>query len=456
MTVRGDGGADERLPPEIAARLLRALDRAPSTVVSFVDAQLRTRWMSRSAAWVMDTDPDDRMGRASLERVHPDDAERLLHGLSQLRAAARAGGSPAMDVIEPLRYRKLRSDGTWITMEGQVLNLLDDPEVEGVVIVSRPLGGEAEGVGHVLDLLVADAPLPSVLAACARLVPDYLGSGAVVGLVDGAPVVGAVEGSPAARLIADERWWRPAVADGEARGSADFADYPSDLAQVARAEGFRSAWAIPLTNGTGGDVMGCIVVWVSIDVERNIGTDHGLRQAARLASLVIGEQRRHHLLRREAVTDPLTGVGNRSALRRRLDAAPDPVTVALLDLDDFKSVNDSFGHQTGDAVLGVVAQRIARAVREDDLVVRFGGDEFAIVFADGTSSAGAMRSVDRAVHAVRRPISCTPDRIVSVGASAGVASGRPAEVVRLADAALYEAKRARRPTPPVPPTPAEL
>ncbi len=59
-----------------------------------------------------------------------------------------------------------------------------------------------------MDLLVGDAPLPQVLTACSRLVPDYLGSAAVVALIDGDPVVGAVDGTPAARLVIDDRWWR--------------------------------------------------------------------------------------------------------------------------------------------------------------------------------------------------------------------------------------------------------
>jgi diguanylate cyclase (GGDEF)-like protein len=447
MTLYAADDAGLDMPSDVAGRLLRALDRAPSTVVSFVDADLTTRWLSRSAAWVMDTDPTDRAGRGSLERVHPDDADRLLHALAQVRAASR--DDAPMAVIEPLRYRKLRADGTWIAMEAQVLNLLDDPEVEGLVFVSRPVGGEAEDVGHVIDLLVADAPLPDVLAACAGLVPDYLGSAAIVALVDGSPVFGAVEGSPAAGLVGDARWWRPVLDDGRVLEPGDFSGFPGDLAERARAEGFRSAWVIPLPDASTGESMGCIAVWVSIAVERNIAIDHTLRQTARLASLVIGEQRRHHVLRREAVTDPLTAVGNRSALRRRLEAAPGEVTVAVLDLDDFKPVNDTYGHQAGDVVLRVVAERLVDAVREDDLVVRLGGDEFAIVFADGTSGAGATHSVDRVMRTIRQPIDCDRGLVVSVAASVGLATGRPPEVMRRADAGLYEAKRDRRGAPAV-------
>src|SRR5262249_31937546 len=153
-----------------------------------------------------------------------------------------------------------------------------------------------------------------------------------------------------------------------------------------------------------GQVMGCVMVWIGVPAEYNLGTEHGLRQTMRLASLVLGEHRRQRSLRREAATDPLTGVGNRSALRERLDAAPDEVAIALVDLDDFKPVNDPHGHDVGDAVLQVVADRLVAAVRTDDLVVRFGGDEFAVVFAEGTTVEGVAATTDWLLAAIARPI----------------------------------------------------
>jgi len=430
------------IPPDVAARLLRALDRAPNTVVSLIGPDLTTRWISRSADWVIDTDPGTRVGRESLERVHPDDVPKLLHGLAQLRAAAREG-RPSPEIIEPLRYRKRRRDGTWITMEAIVHNLLDDPEVNGLVLMSRPTGGVLDRVTHVVDLLVAEAPLPDVLAACARIVPDFLGDAAVVAVVDGGPVVGVDPRAPAAALIADERWWRPALADGRERTSAGFAGFPADMAAAAQAHGYASAWVMPLSDAGSRAVVGCVVVWVSSRIEHNVGTEHSLRQATRLASMVLGEQRRHRTLRRQAATDPLTGAGNRTALRQRLDTAGGKVTVALVDLDDFKPVNDTYGHDTGDEVLRVVAERLMGTVREGDLVARFGGDEFAVVFAEGTTVEGATPSVERILAAVAEPVHCERG-VVSVSASAGLASGLAGEVVQLADAALYEVKHAKR------------
>jgi diguanylate cyclase (GGDEF)-like protein len=440
------------VPPDVAVRLLRALDRAPSTFATLIDADMRSKWLSHSATWVTGTDPVSRPGRHSLERIHPDDVERIVHGLNQLRAATPADGTGA-PVLEPLRYRIRRPDDTWLTVEALVQNLLDDPVVRGFLVIGRPVGGVLDGVGQVVDLLTQDAPLPDVLAACAEIVPGYLGAAAVVGLLGdpavrgvGAPaaVVGVPEGSPVAEFATDERWWRPALVTGEPRVATDFVGYPEEMVAPARAAGFRSAWALPLTDTSTGEAMGCVMVWARVSVEPNIGTEQGLSQTSRLATLVLGEQRRHAALRREAMTDPLTGLGNRAAFRRRLDMAPGPVTVALIDLDGFKPVNDTHGHDVGDYVLEAVANRLLATVREDDCVVRFGGDEFAVVFADDLPYVAIERSAERLRQAVESPIVLSPDLTVAVGVSIGVATAPAREVVPLADDALYQVKRQKR------------
>ena len=147
---------------------------------------------------------------------------------------------------------------------------------------------------------------------------------------------------------------------------------------------------------------------------------------------------------RAAATDPLTGIGNRAALHRRIDGANVLVTLAIIDLDDFKPTNDVHGHDTGDAVLQIVAQRLVGSVRDGDLVARFGGDEFAVVFAEATSTDDLALRAQRLIDAIKVPDGPT----VTIGASIGVATELPDQVLKAADAELYRAKQAKHPATP--------
>ncbi|WP_267896011.1 GGDEF domain-containing protein [Paracidovorax avenae] len=124
-------------------------------------------------------------------------------------------------------------------------------------------------------------------------------------------------------------------------------------------------------------------------------------------------------LREEADCDPLTGLLNRRALEDRFAKFLDsPLTVIAFDLDDFKPVNDTHGHQAGDEVLSVTAKRLLRECRDDDLVARVGGDEFVVVLT-GVSGAEAARSVcTRLQNALCEPIQWR-SATVRVGVSLG-------------------------------------
>ena len=112
------------------------------------------------------------------------------------------------------------------------------------------------------------------------------------------------------------------------------------------------------------------------------------------------------MARREALMDPLTHLWNRrgaSVLLKAAFASADqrgtPLALALLDLDNFKRINDNHGHQTGDEVLRRVASRLLSAVRGDDAICRLGGDEFLVLMAD-TDAAIASRVAERIRHAI--------------------------------------------------------
>jgi diguanylate cyclase (GGDEF)-like protein len=163
----------------------------------------------------------------------------------------------------------------------------------------------------------------------------------------------------------------------------------------------------------------------------------------------------HHRLRRQATEDELTGLANhrrfQEVLTREVERSrrsQRPVALVLLDIDNFKGVNDQHGHQQGDAVLREVAQAIQRSSRATDEPARYGGEELAVVLPD-TDLEGARVAAEkmrRAVEALEVPL--TGDLPLRVTVSAGVsvievdgAGAGPGSLVAAADAALYEAKR---------------
>jgi chemotaxis family two-component system sensor kinase Cph1 len=148
-----------------------------------------------------------------------------------------------------------------------------------------------------------------------------------------------------------------------------------------------------------------------------------------------------------ALRDALTGLHNRRFLDDRLGellTRPETrVALVFLDLDDFKLVNDTYGHETGDAVLAAVGRRLAHAARTGDVVVRLGGDEF-VILCQTAGHEEATRVATRALEAVTEPIA-VDGAVITIAASAGVVAAASGEAARdlldAADAAMYRAKR---------------
>ncbi|SOF00365.1 diguanylate cyclase (GGDEF) domain-containing protein [Burkholderia sp. OK233] len=160
---------------------------------------------------------------------------------------------------------------------------------------------------------------------------------------------------------------------------------------------------------------------------------------------------------RSAATDALTGLSNRRALDARLDAEwtraarqGSPISVAFIDIDHFKRFNDLYGHTMGDEVLSTVADCLTEAARASDVVVRYGGEEFAVLLPD-TDEAGAIAAGERMRKNVEgmTHFALTKGRpvvTISVGCAtrSPAAGGGPRELLLAADEQLYAAKGAGR------------
>ncbi|EHN64049.1 sensor domain-containing diguanylate cyclase [Comamonas testosteroni] len=158
-----------------------------------------------------------------------------------------------------------------------------------------------------------------------------------------------------------------------------------------------------------------------------------------------GEQAANHL----ANHDALTGLANRRALEETLNqelADGQMLAVCFMDLDGFKQVNDTQGHDAGDEVLRVVAARLTAQARAGDCVARLGGDEFVVLLSGLRTSGEAMSVMKRCMEAVRQPIALDGGVMVQVGSSIGIsistAGSSSANLMQSADEAMYSAKHA--------------
>ena len=168
-------------------------------------------------------------------------------------------------------------------------------------------------------------------------------------------------------------------------------------------------------------------------------------------SAILG-QRRLSEFEHLAKHDPLTGVANLRGGRERLEHALDRssasghcVGLLFIDLDGFKPVNDELGHETGDRLLRIIAERMRRAVRDRDTVARIGGDEFLVILPGLGEPARVADVAQKLLASVERPV-VIAERRLQVGASIGTAchprDGATADaLMRAADAAMYAAKR---------------
>jgi diguanylate cyclase (GGDEF)-like protein/PAS domain S-box-containing protein len=373
------------------------------------------------------------VGRSFLEFLEPVEVERALQTLS----TALTHGASAV----PGSFRFRTGDGSSQTLEvlgsmidpsdasaGFVVNLrrTHDSFVLAEVMTSL-LGGEdlLVPMRRVVDLLGWRADL----FVAALVWEDHTGSVRMAG--DG--VLPELSGAQV-----DAFPWQVVRTDGRER-TAHRSELSPELAALAEGCGVHTAWVVPVPVPV--DVHPALLtVWtLRADVSVAVA-EHSVRLIERLVALILGWHRQQDELRHAATHDALTGLANRAAFFEELARPGGADAIVYLDLDDFKPVNDRFGHAVGDRVLVAIGRRLRGAVRPGDVLARLGGDEFAVLLR-GVTEQEALLAADRLAGRVAHPV-VLDDRSVHVTASVGVACGTAGEpLLDLADRAQLVAKR---------------
>lgn len=434
-----------------AERAFKSLNRQGGQFALLLDANFDIVWQSESATslgW------DDLIGHNAVEHVHPDDLELVLQTMVEVQRTDDVHLVPDIAYApEAADIRLVDSHGVWRTYSVTAFNHLADPEINAVLCIGRLIRDRSD-IAKAIELLGTGADVDDVLPVIARLADQSVGgeTRASIARKQGLFTVSvtAADAPPIARQLADaaELVWtlgltEPTIAD---------LDDPrlAHLAGPARAAGFRVVFLLPIDAPAGDEIIGAMAVWGRTTVDFQAGPQTPIHVALRLAALAIADHRTKRELRWAASHDPLTGLVNRAEFARRLDAmASDDVVLLYIDLDDFKPINDVYGHPVGDAVLIEVGQRIAVVIGARDVVGRLGGDEFAVVCHAGDDPSRGRLVAEQIVEAIREPIRHN-GLDLHVGVSVGVAVGAqpliPAVLMQRADEALYNAKHSGKNT----------
>jgi diguanylate cyclase (GGDEF)-like protein/PAS domain S-box-containing protein len=262
--------------------------------------------------------------------------------------------------------------------------------------------------------------------------------------------------APDGSSIAHDRCWIALALDSDR-------EYNEREIVVERPDGRRLTvltHANPIHDDSG-ELLGAVNVLVDITERKRAEEELERRVAERTAELRVanGELRRHIAKRRvlerrleyRASHDHLTDLHNQASFYEHLSRVLSRarrrggmVALLFIDLDDFKLVNDSLGHQEGDRVLRTVAERLKGCLRGSEMAARLGGDEFAVVLEDVADASTALKVAERFQERLRMPFRIDGRNRMYPSASIGIAvgaQGQPEELVRAADLAAYEAKR---------------
>ena len=442
-----------RLREQKAAGELQASQRSYEDLVNTIDGLVweQERWLREPGFWLSRVHPDDRTSAVSYwEAV----VARRGSGESQYRMLAADGRT----IWVRDHYSVLVDRDQAVTLRGVLVDISSMKRTEEFTRLTAVVAEAANRATH-----VAEAMQVGVDEICASLGwpvghvfmvagdrSSQLEDSGIWHLDDQARFAPLRAVTEAHAVRSGEGLLGQALASGRTTVVTDLDTIDRFRRRdAASAAGLRGAVAIPVRMGTD------VVAVVEFFAYGDIGADPELIQTLDHVALQLGRvverERARRALEHQATSDRLTDLPNRTLLRQRLAEAlhtatrsRTDVTLLLMDLDNFKEINDSFGHQAGDAVLRQVGPRVRDQLRQGDTVARLGGDEFAALLP-GAALDEAVRIAEAILGALEQPVA-VEGQLVDVRASIGIAAfplhGTDAEeLLQRADVAMYLAKK---------------
>ncbi len=452
----------------------RLLAESATDVISLRDRSGRYRYMSPSVTAVSGRRPEEHIGRQASEFVHPDDRELVEGAHARLLAGAE---------VDEIEYRVMCRDGSsvWVRTTARALHDPASGEVTGMRASTQDISEQRE---REAELRATTAELELRLrktAAIAQLGEHALEEADLDRfLADATASVAAILEVPLCAVLSDDgddgglrmragAGWRASASEHSivdhagvetwlrrlGRAPVVFTDLPSlaSWRALLREHGAVSGMWVVLADRQ--RPFGVLAVHSRVqraftDVDRMF-----LVSVANILRDAIARHRAEDAARHDALHDALTGLPNRRLFTDRLGHAlartartGERHAVMFLDVDRFKLVNDSLGHDAGDRLLCLLGAHVCAAVRPMDTVARFGGDEFVVLCENVRDEHHAADLAQRLVDAVRRRFDLD-GREHEASASVGVVVTNgtgctPQEVMRDADTAMYRAKEGGR------------
>ncbi|MGN6668212.1 MAG: bifunctional diguanylate cyclase/phosphodiesterase, partial [Trinickia sp.] len=372
--------------------------------------------------------------------------------------------------VAECEWLHVRPDGSRVWLHRQVVRVDD-----GVVAIVRDVTARKRAEvmraeqNRVLEMIATSTPLEAVLGALMRLLESQIPDSACVVMLrdeDGLHLrVGAAPSLPAEFSQMANGW--TIGPDSGPSGLAIYTHQPvtignllanppyCDFLRKARMGNFGACRSMPILSHEG-TALGALTVFAPGEQTYDSIEAQTVAMATRIAGIAIERTRAENSIRHMANHDALTGLPNRTLLADRLSQAllhaqlyGRGVTVAFVDLDNFKLINDSLGHHAGDALLKTIATRMRECVRVTDTVVRLGGDEFVLVLFDDTLRDEELRAViERLRKAISAPVQLNGQMYkvtCSMGFARYPADGQDEQTLLMnADAAMYRAKELGR------------